>query len=453
MNSSSAPLVLFSAATGSRVDRKNGILKGVSVITKGEAKGHDMVIDDLCLSQVMACAQTYEDGLRVKMDHGTGIDALVGTLQNFSLDGDKVRADLQLIKSHDDFEKILEMAETIPGSFGLSITFSGTPEEVQWPVALDEGDEMSDSQSEEDDDDQGEDENPVTAPSEDDITPTNDGVLPDDIMASSEPATEARMAARCMEIYSCDIVDMPAANPSGLFHEKRHEHHDTKLAPDPVATPETPAGDAAPSPDNGAPSDEDQTPAPETPVDVAPDPGNDSMPTTVEEPAADDGQIPSDEQLPSDDPPAVIPEEEVSQEITATPLEAIVEDVVTFAARTGEFEAQIISLKADIEARTTELAAKEARITELSAKLASAEASVVERDARLAEEAARIASLSELHIKLKKSMGLLPAVNVPEVAFADEIKRPVDYRREYAAIKDPSERARYFAANFGKLVD
>ena len=173
-------LTFFAAATGSRVDREAGVLRGVSVITEGEAKGHGMIVDGVTLEQVKACAETYVDGLRVKMDHYTGIDAMVGVLRDFQIDGLQLRADLHLIKSHDDFEKILEMAETMPGSFGLSISFSGESEDVEVPS--DDSEEVE----------------------------PNSGELP-------EGGVEIVRAARCMEIYSADIVDQPAANPSGLF--------------------------------------------------------------------------------------------------------------------------------------------------------------------------------------------------------------------------------------------
>jgi hypothetical protein len=164
-------VTLFAAATGSRVDRESGVLRGVSVITEGEAKGHGMIVDGITLDQVKSCAETYVDGLRVKMDHYTGIDAMVGVLRDFVIDGDQLRADLHLIKSHEDFEKIMEMAETIPGSFGLSISFSGESDRI-----------------------------PVSGV---------EGVLIE--------------AARCMEIYSADIVDQPAANPTGLFQAMPEE--------------------------------------------------------------------------------------------------------------------------------------------------------------------------------------------------------------------------------------
>jgi len=173
-------LTFFAAATGSRVDREAGVLRGVSVITEGEAKGHGMIVDGVTLEQVKACAETYVDGLRVKMDHYTGIDAMVGVLRDFQIDGLQLRADLHLIKSHDDFEKILEMAETMPSSFGLSISFFGESEDVEVPS--DDSEEVE----------------------------PNSGELP-------EGGVEIVRAARCMEIYSADIVDQPAANPSGLF--------------------------------------------------------------------------------------------------------------------------------------------------------------------------------------------------------------------------------------------
>ena len=179
-------VTFFAAATGSRVDREAGVLHGVSVITEGEAKGHGMIVDAITLQQVKACAETYTDGLRVKMDHYTGIDAMVGVLRDFVIDGIQLRADLHLIKSHEDFEKLLEMAETIPGSFGLSISFSGESEYVEIP---------------EDDSEEAE---------------PNSGELP-------SGGTKIAQAARCMEIYSCDIVDQPAANPTGLFQAMPEE--------------------------------------------------------------------------------------------------------------------------------------------------------------------------------------------------------------------------------------
>jgi hypothetical protein len=143
------------------IDAQAATITGVSVITVGEAKGHGMLIDAQTLLQVKEAAETYSGGLKVKTDHYTGFNEIVGTLKNFVIDGDQLRADLYLLKNHDATPRILEMAELMPDTFGLSISFSGEHEE--------QGDTVF---------------------------------------------------ARCSEIYSADLVDAPAANPTGLFSAK-----------------------------------------------------------------------------------------------------------------------------------------------------------------------------------------------------------------------------------------
>lgn len=143
------------------IDAQNAIIAGVSVITVGEARGHGMQIDQQTLEQVKDAAETYAGGLKVKTDHYTGFNEIVGALKNFTIDGDQLRADLYLLKNHDATARILEMAELMPDTFGLSISFSGDHEENGETVF-----------------------------------------------------------ARCSEIYSADLVDTPAANPTGLFSAK-----------------------------------------------------------------------------------------------------------------------------------------------------------------------------------------------------------------------------------------
>ena len=144
------------------IDAQAATITGVSVITIGEARGHGMLIDAQTLLQVKEAAETYSGGLKVKTDHYTGFNEIVGTLKNFVIDGDQLRADLYLLKNHDATPRILEMAELMPDTFGLSISFSGEHEEQESGVVF----------------------------------------------------------ARCSEIYSADLVDAPAANPTGLFSAK-----------------------------------------------------------------------------------------------------------------------------------------------------------------------------------------------------------------------------------------
>jgi len=168
-----AKATFFSVLQG-RVDREAGIVRGVAVITEGPALGHGMFVDTTTLAQVMEQAKTYTGGLKVKLDHTASASEIVGYLTDFRVEGTTVRADLHLLRSSPRREYILELAETIPDTFGLSIAFSGTDEKI------------------------GE-----------------------------------NWFARCAEIYSADIVSEPAANPSGLF-----QAGETQPTPIPDMNPE-----------------------------------------------------------------------------------------------------------------------------------------------------------------------------------------------------------------------
>lgn len=150
------------AVLNGTIDAQAAVIAGVSVITVGEARGHGMLIDEQTLMEVKTAAETYAGGLKVKTDHYTGFDNIVGALKNFVIDGDQLRADLYLLKNHEATSRILEMAELMPDTFGLSISFSGEHEE----------------------------------------------------------SDNGTVFARCSEIYSADLVDTPAANPTGLFSVK-----------------------------------------------------------------------------------------------------------------------------------------------------------------------------------------------------------------------------------------
>lgn len=149
---------LFSAIAGGAI--KDGVILGVSVITIGEAKGHGVYIDQKSLESYLSAAINRQGGVPVKMDHGTGFYHIVGKLENFRVDGDSLRADLHLLKSHEQFARIVEMAETMADSFGLSVSSVANSEKIDGKEYL-----------------------------------------------------------RCEELNSVDLVDRPAANPNGLFRE------------------------------------------------------------------------------------------------------------------------------------------------------------------------------------------------------------------------------------------
>ena len=100
--------------------------KGISVITAGPALGHGMVIDAETLNQVVE--KGNEAGqVKVLSDHSSSVSNIIGYLENFSLDGGRVRADLTLLESHDGFAYFSELLSTLPGQIGFSISFSGVP--------------------------------------------------------------------------------------------------------------------------------------------------------------------------------------------------------------------------------------------------------------------------------------------------------------------------------------
>ena len=144
------------------IDETGLSLRGVSVLTTGRAKGHNLEIDDTTLQQVLKCANSYKGGVKVNENHGAGIGDIVGKLNNFRIDesGEKLIADLTFLKSRKDRAKYyMDLASEIPDSFGISISFSGESENTGTGIDL----------------------------------------------------------ARCSELYSADLVQHPASNPTGLF--------------------------------------------------------------------------------------------------------------------------------------------------------------------------------------------------------------------------------------------
>ena len=133
-------------------------IESVSILSVGEAKGHGLFIDQQTLEEVKACAETYKGGVKVNLDHGAGIKDIVGFVNNFRIEDDRLIGDLNLLETSPMKSYVLEIAEKLPDTFGISISFSGPVREV-------DGQEF----------------------------------------------------ASCTELYSADLVQTPAANPTGLF--------------------------------------------------------------------------------------------------------------------------------------------------------------------------------------------------------------------------------------------
>lgn len=157
------------SAFATNVDEASGTIRGVSVITEGPALGHGLMVDSTTVQQIKKCAEEYAGGLKVLMNHGAGADGIVGYLNGFRIDGKQLRADLNLLKSAPHRAYVIELAQTIPDTFGLSVAFSGVSE-----------------------------------------------------------VKDGKAFARCTEIFSCDLVSSPAANPDGLFSRRFDEWEKNK---------------------------------------------------------------------------------------------------------------------------------------------------------------------------------------------------------------------------------
>jgi len=131
-------------------------LPSVSILTVGEAKGHNLLIDQTSLEQALAVAQTMKR-IKVTMGHGAQVDGILGYIDGFVIKGDRLMGDLTLF-STTQAQFVQQLAKELPEGFGLSLTFSGVPDEVG-----------------------------------------------------------GNRYARVSEIYDISVVSAPAANPAGMF--------------------------------------------------------------------------------------------------------------------------------------------------------------------------------------------------------------------------------------------
>ena len=168
------------------------LFKGISVITAGPALGHGMVIDADTLEQVVQAGNDLGQ-VKVLSDHSSSVSNIIGYLENFTLDGGRVRADLTLFESHEGFAYFSELIGTLPGQIGFSISFSGVP----------------------------------------------------------RMAEDGTQLADVSTLYSVDLVTTPAANPTGVYSARvdtrKSLNMDTTVkesAPAIEAAPEAPAAPA-----------------------------------------------------------------------------------------------------------------------------------------------------------------------------------------------------------------
>ena len=105
-------------------------MASVSILEVGEAKGHDLFVDAVSLSKALDLMKLAKNGTKVKMNHGSGLEAVVGFARNPRIENNKLVADLRLLKSSPHYSLIKEMASEAPDQFGVSLAFVNESEEI-----------------------------------------------------------------------------------------------------------------------------------------------------------------------------------------------------------------------------------------------------------------------------------------------------------------------------------
>ena len=203
------PLKYFRARTAtanaSEIDREGGlygfgVINGASIITRGEALGHDLWVDADFLSDVTAAGNAKNTGLKARFTHpglsSDGLGTYLGKVHNLRTEGDRVIGDLHFQESATKTpdgnlaEYVMQLAEDAPEDFGISIVFD----------------------------------HDAAASELHRLENTHGGrfVSPDEDNRNNYPH------ARLQQLRAADVVDSPAANPDGLFHREQQVAQDAE---------------------------------------------------------------------------------------------------------------------------------------------------------------------------------------------------------------------------------
>lgn len=187
---------LAAGEAGPVVDREKRLIRGCSLIARGEALGHGFWIDSEFIDQTVADGQAAGvKGVKARFTHpglcADGLGKYLGRWRNHRRDGDKCRADLHLAESAsrapdgDLAAYVMDLAEEDPEAFGASIVFDHdlAAEDEFW--------------------------------SEHQVLDEELGRM----VFKSPDGDNAHnlMHARLAKLRNADVVDEPAANPDGLF--------------------------------------------------------------------------------------------------------------------------------------------------------------------------------------------------------------------------------------------
>ena len=121
------------------VDKEKGVISSFAVVSKGEAKGHCIEIDDIALEQIVELGNKAKNGVKSRFGHpnmsNTALGTFLGRVKNLWKDKDVVRGDIHFDKTAyktpngDLASYVMDLAENDPDAFGASIVFDGELEE------------------------------------------------------------------------------------------------------------------------------------------------------------------------------------------------------------------------------------------------------------------------------------------------------------------------------------
>jgi hypothetical protein len=120
------------------VDREAGVIRGVSLMTEGPARGWGFWCDEVLMVQLAEQINAAPNGIKVRTSHPeiTGSDGafyLVGRARDAVVDGNQLRVDIHLgayAKSSpqgDLWTYLLDIATSDPSVLGLSVMFQQAP--------------------------------------------------------------------------------------------------------------------------------------------------------------------------------------------------------------------------------------------------------------------------------------------------------------------------------------
>ena len=113
-----------------RLEEDSTVIPNVYILSQGEARGHDLFIDKTSIEKAYELMSQAPNGVKVKMNHGSGLQDTLGFARNPRIEGDKLLADLHLLKSSPHYGLVKEMANEAPDQFGVSLAFLNESETI-----------------------------------------------------------------------------------------------------------------------------------------------------------------------------------------------------------------------------------------------------------------------------------------------------------------------------------